>query len=297
MLDPVGEQGEAGPVGERISTTAIDTEGMVPPSRDPRLLFSGVEDELADLQADDEQVQVPAFDVDALPDVARGEAPPADPLPQAPATPPVPEPPPAPAPPPAVDPITATPNAGTWKDEDGNEYPEPPLIYLSRSAKLRIQIASGGRGRTDSEGNWHEPRPAKALQFGPGGGNPLFQCRVDTRERVKWMEDSKKFKTGVVWRGRDEAERAIAHAERNLAILKAQARGDKPALAELLATQPQVIEGARSTRNEPSPDGTPDGLASGPFVGVSALLNDRGRAGMAFRDGIRHAQARGEPGF
>ena len=267
-LDPVGETGEAGPSGE---------------------------DDLADMAADyDDLGDVPAFDVGALPDVAMGEAPPADPLSQAPASAQAPEPV-APVAQPVAAKQAKSRSVGWWKDEDG-EYPEPPVIYLSRSAKLRIQIASGGEGRTDLEGNFHEPRRAKALQFGPEGGNQLYQCRVDTRDRVKAMETSSKFKTGVVWRARDEADRAIAAAERNLAILKAQASGDRATLAELMAGQPQVLEGARTTRNEPLPEGV--GAAySGPFVGVNAMLNDPGRTGAVMRDGIRHAQARGEPGF
>jgi len=268
-LDPVGETGEAGPSGE---------------------------DDLADMAADyDDLGDVPAFDVGALPDVAMGAAPPVDPLPQAPASAPAPEPV-APVAPPVAAKQAESSSGKWWKDEDGEKYPEPPVIYLSRSAKLRIQIASGGQGRTDSEGNWHEPRRAKALQFGPEGGNPLYQCRVDTRERVKAMEQSNKFTTGVVWRARDEADRAVVAAERHLAIVKAQASGDRATLAELMADQPQVLEGARTTRNEPLPDGV-GAVYSGPFVGVNEMLNDPGRAGAVMRDGIRHAQARGEPGF
>jgi len=266
VLDPVGDTGEAGDAG-------------IP-----------------------EPPPVPQFDASALADLTKGEAPPEDPLPVAPPTAPEPEPTPVAAP--VRPPVAATSDPGTWVDDEtagvlptpytGERFPEPPVNYLSRHAKLRIQIASGGQGRIDSEGIWHEPRRAKALQFGPEGGNKLFQCRAETRERVKAMETSKKFTTGLVWRERDEALKQVADAERHLAIVKAQASGDQATLAELLATQPQVIEGSRSTRNEPSPEGTPEGLATGPFVGTAALLNNPGRAGMAFRDGIRIAQARGD---
>lgn len=276
-LDGAGEPGEAGPVGE---------------------------DDLADLDADyDDLRDVPQFDVGSLPDVGLGEAPPADPLPQAPAS--APEPEPVASASPVRPAVLAAPRPATWLDDEkagvlepytGLRFPEPPVGYISKNAKLLIQIASGGRGRFDSEGLWQEARPAKGLQFGPEGGHPLFQCVATTRAQVKAMETSKKFKTGRVWRARDEAERAVADAERHLAIVKAQARGDKATLAELMATQPRVLEGARTTRNEPLPDGV--GAAYiGPFAGVNAMLADTGRAGAVLRDGIRHAQARGEPGF
>jgi hypothetical protein len=176
----------------------------------------------------------------------------------------------------------------------GERFPEPPVNYLSRNAELRIQIKSAGQSGNDKEGFWQQGRPGEALQFGPKGDNPLFQCRVTTRARVKAMETSGKFKRGVVWRERDDALRAVADARRHLAIVEAQARGDKATLAELLATQPQVLEGSRSTRNEPNPEGVAAMVEEGFFPGQSALLNDAGRFGMAFRDGIRTAQARGE---
>lgn len=319
VTDPVGETGEAGTPGIVEDSTLpgiLDTppgpdikydKGMVGPAgtSEPPAPPVDIESIVAEAQPESESTPTPKVDVSRLPDVSAGEEPPVDALPPAPVAP---EPAPAPAPgpvaprPPTTGYVSSEP---TWKDTEelgilppatGEEFPEPPLVYYSTSAKLRIQIAPRGEPRFDADRIFHEAKPGRSLQFGPAGDNLLFQFRATKRWEVKAMEQSKKFKTGVVWRARDEVKKEIAKAEHNLTMLKAQAGGaSRETMAALMAQQPQIIQGSRSTRNEPSPPGTPeDLLASGPFVGVQALANDPGRAGMAYRDGLRIAKARGE---
>jgi len=268
---------------------------VVPPEPEPVLPepdaaptgAEGIAASMAEVQAQAEDGPArPHFDVETLPDLTQGEAPP-DPKPVEPpvvaAPPPAPKPTPAPAPP-------AAKRTGSTA----------PVMYHAKAAKLRICVKLGKPGAYDQHGTWHEGVLPRVIAFG-SDANPLYAFYAKEQWQVDAIEASIKFTRGACWRADREIAGAIAQKRAELAALEAMADGaDSATIAQRMAAakgEVQIVEGARTTRTGATGE-------SGDFQGMDALLASNQdvptatggliNLGAALRDGLRHAEARGE---
>jgi hypothetical protein len=168
--------------------------------------------------------------------------------------------------------------------------------------KLVIDIKSAVAGYRDPSGKPVDPVPGMAAKFGHDG-NQLCEYVAKTPEMVEAIEKSKKFKTGICWRFKDEMEAGIARARGQLAAMEAMVEGcDSATIEQRVAAATgsvPIVQGARHTQIHTSTSDAPS-----EFYGMEATLAGKGaadpahaaRLGAAFRDGMRTAQARGEIG-
>ncbi len=278
---------ECVPPPEPESAIESEPEPPRPPEASP---VERIEAEMATMHnpgPEDRSPPRPHVNVEDLPDLAKGERPlevevVAPPAPLEPDAPPVEALPPVAAP----EPVAV---------EDNDEFPDPPVLYYSSIAKLRIIVSVGTSGHYDQDRLYHEGIPIRDCWFGMTP-NQLYTFNATKAWQVKAIEGNLKFKKGLVWRAADETKAALAQMKANVAALEAKLEGaDSATIQErmraALGGMP-VVQGARNTRT--AVPAVVSAENSPPWEGVDALLAGGGRLGAAARDGMRHAEARGE---
>lgn len=237
--------------------------------------------------------------VDALPDLAKGEAPPpveepqqTAPEPPEPAEQAEPEPEAAQQPEPAQRAAEAAP-----ADAEGNgKYPTPPVMYFAHKGFTLIDKQPKA-GRRDSDGIWHEGIPGRSLTFEMAGRDPvtkmrLYAFRATEPWQVRLIEDHDRRAKKLIWSGREGLAQRKAELQAAVGALQEfEETGDPVSVERRIraAVQgSQIVTGPRTTRN-PIPS-----QGAGPFIGLDALLADQGRLGAAARDAIRTAEAKGQ---
>ena len=250
-----------------------------------------IEAEMADMHPEpaDKPPARPQVSVEKLPDLTKGERP----LEEAPA---------APAPTPTAEPATppvdglppvAAPQVA--KAEEKGKFPKPPVLYYSKIAKLNIIVSVGKAGYYDQDRIWQDPIAGTSCHFGVMP-NQSYTFKATDAWQIEAIETSDKFQHGLVWRAEDEAKAALAQARGTVAALEAKLEGlDSASIQQrrdAAMGKVAVVQGPRHTRST-APAAIPAENAP-PWEGIDALLNSRGRLGAAARDGLRHAEARGE---